>query len=350
MNEEKSDRGYYMVRAMHQADKHFDLFFKEGVVAIGWSRVDVRNLNSKEEVSEALDRSYDFWSDTAPRVRGKKENEILRFNSIRDGDRIVVPFHSSIALATATSDHRYVPEVRESHDLSNQTFVDYERQDGDIAAVPREELSEGLQRRLRVRGSTVSDLREFADEIESLFQGEEFSWQARMEKEEEKRRRDFRDDLLNNIRDGRTNLKAGGIGLENLVAALLRYDGYQADVLSKATFPGFADADVKASQSDRFGERQLLVQVKHHQGTTGTWGAEQLRSILDEEPAQYSDYQLVLVTTGTMSSELKALCERNDIHYMDGDDLADWIVDHVDTLDANLRRKLGISAVPELTL
>lgn len=119
------DRDYYMVRAKNQTDEEFEFFFESGVAAIGWSRVDVRNLESKEEVTEVLGDHYDFWDEAAVSVRGRRENEILRFNNIQR-DRIVVPYRSSIALATAIGEH----------------------------------LTEGLARRLRVRGMTVNELNE----------------------------------------------------------------------------------------------------------------------------------------------------------------------------------------------
>ncbi|MCS3643831.1 hypothetical protein [Salinibacter ruber] len=75
---ETEDRDYYMVRAKDQTDDEFAYFFQNSMVAIGWSRVDVRSLDSKEQVDDVVSDHYDFWSDAYSSVRGRRENEILR--------------------------------------------------------------------------------------------------------------------------------------------------------------------------------------------------------------------------------------------------------------------------------
>jgi restriction system protein len=342
-------RNYYMVRANRQTDMSFNLLFQEGVVALGWSRVDVRALGTKSEVDDALRAHYDFWPDLAPQVRGRRENEIMRFNGIKEGDRIVVPYRNAIALATATGEHRYVPGVRSTHDLSNQVVVDYRRKDGDVVGVPRKELTEALARRLRVRGSVVANLGEFAGEIDRLFKAKDFTWQAHHQEEEEQRRLRFRDQLLGRLRSGSVHLEAGGFGLEKLVEQLLRLEGYdETRVLPRQTFDDVGDADVEASRADRFSEQKLLVQVKHHRGFSGQRGVKQLATVREREPEAWGDHDLVLVTTGKVSEEVADYATRKDVTLLDGDDLIDWLLDHVGDLDWDMQQRLGISGVPEL--
>lgn len=349
-NLDTEDRDYYMVRAKNQTDEEFEFFFENSVAAIGWSRVDVRNLESKDEVSEVFGDHYDFWDEASATVRGRRENEILRFNNIQKGDRIVVPYRSSIALATATGEDRYESEVKDTVDLSNQVVVDYRRKDGDVAAIPRDHLTEGLARRLRVRGMTVNELNEFDEEIEEFFRKEYFDWQVRLEKEEEERRSEFRKQLLQNIQDGRTYLDAGGQGLEKLVAELLKCEGYdEAEVFSER-FEGVADADVRAVRADRFGEQKLLVQVKHHQGSSGDHGIDQLIAIPDLAPERYEDHKLVLVTTGSIEEETRNRANKHDIDILEGNDFADWLLDHIEHIDTETRHRLGISDLPQLTI
>lgn len=343
------DPDYYMVRAKDQTDEEFEFFFDNEVVAIGWSRVDVRELDTKEEVDEVVGKHYDFWDEAGPRLRGRRENEILRFNSIEEGDRVVVPYHSSIALATVTGEHQYEPEVVESIDLSNQVKVTYLREDGDIAAIPRDELTEGLARRLRVRGISVNELDEFAEEIEQLFRVDDYRWQARLEDEEEERREEFRADLLQNIRDGKTHLDAGGRGLEELVAELLDCEGYD-EAETTGAFPGDADADVRATRADRFGEQKILVQVKHHQGTSGGHGVDQLIAIPKQAPEKYEDHKLVYLTTGDVKQEVRERAAKHDIDVLDGHEFADWLLDYVDEINPRMRRQLGISDLPQLSM
>lgn len=345
---ETEGRDYYMVRAKDQTPEEFELFFDKEVVAIGWSKVDVRGLETKDEVDEAMSPHYSFWREASSRVRGRRENEILRFNNIEAGDRVIVPYHSSVALATATGDHVYEPGG--SFDFANRIRVNYLRQDGEVVAVPRDELTEGLSRRLRVRGMTVNDLNEFDEEIERLYQSGGVGWQAHLEAKEEERRSEFRSKLLKNIQSGDTNLKAGGVGLEGLVTELLNCEGYEAESLSKKEFNDDADADISAVKSDRFGERKLLIQVKHHRGYSGTHGLEQLIAIPKQAPEEYEDHKLVLVTTGSVTEEVRSRASNNDIDVLDGDAFADWLLDHVNEINPEMRRRLGISDLPQLTL
>jgi len=337
-----------MVRAKDQTKAEFDHFFKNDVVAIGWSQVDVRDLDSKEEVDKVLDEHYgDFWSDAYHSVRGRRENEILRFNGIEKGDRVLVPYRSSVALATINGEHRYVPNT--GVDLSNQIVVTYERdEEGDLLTVSRSDLTGGLQSRLRMPGSTVTDLNEFADEIERLFgREEEFTWKSRHRKQEKERRKAFRKTLLDRLQQGENHLSAGGLGLESLVAELLRLEEFdEVGSLPKNAFEGKGDADIEASRADRFGEREVLLQIKHHRGESGRHGLEQLQAIQMNEPETWGGHELVLVSTGSVSPEIEEDAEQTEIVVLDETDFIDWLLDHVEELKPETRRKLGLSEVP----
>lgn len=342
-----AEQGYYMVRAMRQTEQDFDLFFEKNVVAVGWSYVD---FTSSEDAEALVERVYYSDGKTAPQVVGKKKNEVRRFKGIKSGDRIIIPYYDAICLAKARSEQLYDKTIVDSLDLSNQRQVDYLRVEGSVVHISRDELSERLQRRLRVRGTTVADLYEFGEEIEALFSKKNFSWLLQFEKAQKDLVSDFKTELLQNIQEGKTNLQTGGVGLENLVRELLEIEGYKAKVLSKSVFPGFADADIRASRADRFGEINLLVQVKHHTGITDTWGAKQLAEILRQQPTKYPDYKLVLVSTAEASDELREMCEKQDIILFTGSDLASWVFEAIPKLDPKTRIKLGISNVPELAV
>ena len=92
------------------------------------------------------------------RKLSKKLNEVKRFKLIKDGDYILVPYYNYVVIAEATSEEKYSDEDK-SQDLSNQKIVRYRLvDDNERLMIPRNELSEGLKRRIRVRGSTVSNL------------------------------------------------------------------------------------------------------------------------------------------------------------------------------------------------
>lgn len=346
---ESEERDYYTVRANNQTDEEFDYFFENGIVAIGWSQVDVRTLESKEEVDDVLSDLYgEFWSEAYPSVRGRRENEILRFNGIEEGDRVLIPYRSSVALATVDGEHRYVPPDTDVV-FSNQIVVTYER-DGeeDLLTVSRSDLTGALQSRLRVPGSSVTNLNEFADEIERLFgRKEQLTWKARHRKQEEERRQKFQAVLLARLQHGEDRLPAGGLGLEGLVAELLRLDGFdEVNPLGKNTFDGMADADLEATRADRFGERMVLIQVKHHRGESGRHGLQQLQAIRKNDSETWGDHELVLVSSGHVPQDVKNDAEQKDIVVLDETDFIDWLLDHVDKLKPETRRKLGLSEVP----
>jgi restriction system protein len=342
---------YLLVRAMGQTPAEFEVFFDNGVVAVGWSNANFSKVVDPTTLVARVKDAYYEGSSTAPQVVARKLNEVRRFKNIRPGDRIIVPYYSTLRLAIAEEDELFDSGRGYNLDLANQRRVRYVRtDDGQYVTIPRRSLSEALQRRARARGTTVADLFEFASELEPLFQGDHSGWFAQIEKAEALRVDRFKRELLRNIRKGNTNLQAGGYGLEELVRDLLTSEGYSAQILSKRAFQGVADADVLATRSDRFGETKLLVQVKHHQGVTGTFGAEQLAEIRNATPELYQDYSLVLVSSAQASPELAAACEAEGILLVDGNELVDWIYDLLPRLDAAIRIRLGISEVPEFAV
>ena len=148
---------YYMVRAYRN---QFNEFFDSDVVAEGWSEVDFSACSNANELIERIRQEYGYLKDCHPTTRGRHLAAIRRFKSIQKGDKILVPYWSSIVLATATGEENYNGKLKYPIEQANQHRVEYHRdKDGNVIPIPRRHLSEGLQRRLRVQGSTVSDLR-----------------------------------------------------------------------------------------------------------------------------------------------------------------------------------------------
>jgi hypothetical protein len=334
-----------MVRAMLSTEKDFQLFFSKSVVAVGWSKVDFTAFKNSQELALKVTDVYYKGTQIAAPSLGKKVNEAKRFFDIKEGDFIIVPYHESICLAVAKAKRFYDKNIAGTLDLSNQLEVEYQKTKGQPRVISRNSLREGLQRRLRVRGSTVSNLYEFSDEIEDLFNKTDVSIESKVEKKEDQIRVDFTKRLLTNIQKGDTYLQTGGIGLENLVKELLECEGYKdVAVLSKKAFKGFADADICATKSDRITEHKLLIQVKHHSGFTDGWGLKQLK-LIKEQP-EYRDYDMALLTSANFQDSLKKECYEANVIPIDGAELAKWIMECASKLSAGTRGKLGISSVP----
>ncbi len=341
----RMEKNYYMVRAMGSTDAELNVFIDNSVVAVGWSDINFSNYNieKSDELVNAVRESYyaakGLWQPTI----SKKLNEVRRFHEIKKGDYIVIPYGSAIRLAKAEETKKYDVSSK-GLDLSNQREVTYL---GSSKAISRDFLSEELQRRLRVRGSTVSNLYEFKDEIEELFNDKDnYSWSNKFIKKEMEQKEKLKVKLINNIVIGKTNLKAGGLGLEQLVQELLECEGYSAKILPKTSFKGTADADILGFKPDPFQDINVLVQVKHHIGYTDDWGLKQLAAI--KNLPEYGDHTFVLVTSANIQEKTRKIADDLQIITKDGNELADWIIDNIHKLNSDTRKKLGICSIPQI--
>jgi restriction system protein len=329
-----SEPHYYLVRS------NPDLV-EQGLVGVGWSDFNFAEIAEPDEAIDQINNAYGV---------GRNANQIRRFFNIAPDDVIVAPLPYSVAIGRATGGLVY-SEAHFKNDEANQRRVSFPRDaEAHVVTVPRSSFSEAFQRRLRVRGMTVNDLSEFADEIQealvSLARGENHHWQNHFLRQVSQQREQFKSKLLDNIQSGRTNLLTGGAGLENLVRELLTIEGYKARVLSKQQFGSFADADVLATRTDRIASVQLLVQVKHHQGQTGAYGVHQLQEIAKAHAGEYNDHKRVMITSGAISPELATEAENAGVTVIGGTELVDWIAEHIDRLASETKFALGIYEVP----
>lgn len=339
------ERNYYMVRAMLSREEDFDIFFKNNIVAVGWSEVDFTKYKTSDALRDAVRKSYYENSGRAPQVDSKNLNEVERFKNIQAGDYIIVPFYSGIALCVAEKEELYNNEAYRS-DLSNQRRVAYRYLDNELLVIPRTELSEGLQRRLRVRGNTVSNLYEFKDEIEKIFESKSYSYSQAVRGAENKVLTELKCGLLENIRNGHTNLQTGGVGLEQLVCELMTIEGYKSRVLAKTKFTGKADADVEAIKIDAFMNKKIFVQVKHHSGISPRSGIQQVIDVLKQ--TEFEDYDGYFITSADVDPADMLFAKENGIEVMDGSDLVELIIADIDELSTTTKQQLGICKFPVL--
>lgn len=335
----------YMVRAMGSTEKDFNIFLSNSVVATGWSEIDFTQYEyNPSALREAVDLMYYRGKNKAPQVVGRNLNEVVRFINIQKGDYIIVPYWSHILMAVSKGEFLYDEKAYDC-DLANQLKVSYLQDLGEVKKVPRNALSEGLQRRLRVRGSSVSSLEDFCDEIIRLFDKNE-TYENTIYSAIQAENEAFKNKLQDVITSGKSNLRTGGMGLEQLVCELMICEGYNARVLPKQKFDGYADADVEAVKDDRFGSKKLFIQVKHHDGVSSSWGIEQLEQIMGM--SDYADYEFAFVTSAMLSDESIKRASDEGIIVIDGEGLAEWIMDNVHTLSKETLLKLRISNIPHI--
>lgn len=314
---------------------------EKSVVGVGWSDHDFSAAKDAEEAIQAIEADYGI---------GRNANQVRRYFAIQDGDLIVATLPYFVAIGPASGGLFFDPAYAQADKVNQRRVVFPKDANGNVVKIPRSSFSEAFQRRLRVRGITVNDLGEFQQEVldayEKVSAGKDYSWLLQIEEKEGKAIDAFKKRLLLNIQHGRTNLQTGGVGLEHLVMELLKCEGYKAGVLSKRAFPGFADADVKASRSDPCKAVNLLVQVKHHQGFTNEHGLAQLEEIRTHKLPEYDDYDLVFCTSASVSPEFQKRAEASKVAVIDGEALVEWIAVRIDDLTPETKNCLGICEVP----
>ena len=338
-------QNYYMVRAMDSTEPFFKAFFDNSIVGVGWSEVDFSKHSDTDKLREAVYQACYKGKNQRQQLISKHLNEVERFKNIQAGDYIVVPFYSGIVLAVADPEEYYAADYKEM-DLANQRAVRYRYKNGTLLVIPRNELSEGLQRRLRVPGNSVSNLYEFRDEIDRLFSDDSYSYSKVLQEKENAHLDVLRKTLLERIQNGNTHLQTGGIGLEQLVCELMHIEGYTAKVLAKNKFSGSADADIEAFRTDAFCSEKIFVQVKHHSGTSPRSGIQQVVDVLSQ--TAYEEYDGWFITSASVAAEDLLFAKENGIHVMEGHDLVDLIISDADKLSEETRIKLGISKYPAL--
>lgn len=338
-------RNYYMVRAMASEDEDFKVFLDNSVVAVGWSEVDFTKYSNSDRLREKVNEVYYLGKDKSPIKVSQNLNEVARFKDMKKGDYIIIPYNSDILIAVVEDGEIY-SKKDEVRDLANQRKVSYRYYNNELLKISRNELSEGLQRRLRVRGMTVNTLFEFKDEIETIFSRQSYSYTHEIKMREEQELNELKEALLQNIQNGNTNLQTGGIGLEKLVCELMQCEGYDAKVLAKTKFSGKADADIQAIKEDYFMSKKIFVQVKHHSGFSGKEGIQQIIDVLQQE--QYMDYDGFFITSASVDDETRQFAKDNNIEVMDGKALVELITNNMEKLPVTTLRSLGISLRPHL--
>ena len=335
MNNEKS---YYLVRSSR------DIPWDKSVIGVGWDDIPFCEHDDCKTLIEAIDGNYGI---------GRSANQVRRFKSIKPGDVIVVPTWGAVVIGIAEEEELHDPTFQYKWGSNQHRVKFFTDANGQVLFVPRDELSNRLQTRCRIR-LTIADVGEFAGELDQitnrLSEGKKYSWDAELASRAELMEKTAKSQLLSNIQNGHnTILKAGGIGLELLVTDLLAADGFTARVLSKRTFAGMGDADVSASKDNFLGETEsYLVQVKHHTGNTSAWALSQLATIQDDLPEEYTDHRMVLLTTGQVDGDVEKEARQKKIAIVTGEQLVDWVFNNLQALSLKTRNALGLIEVPQL--
>lgn len=309
---------------------------KSGMVGHGWRQVDFSRFDSADDL-------INYFKEEKIN-RGRKTNQIKRFFNLSMGDIALVPAEQAVAVVKVDGKKSY-DRSAVGYGSNRVSVTPFQDPLGNIRYVERKVLSEGLQRRLRVRQS-VTDLDIFSDEIGHLVSSLEsdgnLGYVSTINEGDIAYREGFKSRLLKKIRKGHTGLAAGGNGLERLVKHLFEIEGYQARILPKTNGEGIADVDIEATRNDPFVNTKLLVQVKHHDGREGLRGIRQLQGASEEDDAVVR----VLITTADVSDDVLQLDD--SIKVIDGNEFVEWLTERVDKINDEFRCRLGIFGLPAL--
>ncbi len=310
-------------------------------IGYGWKQINFAshdNINSL--IKEIIDKNGSI---------GRMTNQVKNYFNLREDDIVIVPLGKSIAIAKVIGKKLFEPLFTRGHG-ANQVRVEFFRKGNKIIRIPRSALKQNLESRLKLR-TTIGDLSRFSKEIEHLIENlnnyGDFEINNSFQEKVDFYEQEFKKDLLNAICKGNTRLKAGGRGLEEFVKELLEIEGYsQVDILDKKNGEGIADVDIQATSENNPFLKDILIQVKHHNGETSKHAINQL--IAYEAEATSNAYKWV-ITTGHISDESKLHAEENQINIMEGEQFVDWIYTNLNKLSRETKANLGIVDVPKLS-
>lgn len=310
-------------------------------IGYGWKQINFAshdNINSL--IKEIIDKNGSI---------GRMTNQVKNYFNLREDDIVIVPLGKSIAIAKVIGKKLFEPLFTRGHG-ANQVRVEFFRKGNKIIRIPRSALKQNLESKLKLR-TTIGDLSRFSKEIEHLIENlnnyGDFEINNSFQEKVDFYEQEFKKDLLNAICKGNTRLKAGGRGLEEFVKELLEIEGYsQVDILDKKNGEGIADVDIQATSENNPFLKDILIQVKHHNGETSKHAINQL--IAYEAEATSNAYKWV-ITTGHISDESKLHAEENQINIMEGEQFVDWIYTNLNKLSRETKANLGIVDVPKLS-
>ncbi len=349
-------KNYYIIRIRTDVDE----FVKKSKVAVGWSDIDfTKYIHDQEKLLEKIQNHYYSSNNVSHITRGRKLGEIKRFINIRKGDVIVVPSYRSFYIGCATGEFVYDKNSYDN-DLSNQLFVDFKK-DENNEPIPfeRNGKNTALATKLKVRGFTVLDIKEkiLTKSIDELFNStKDISDVERIIKLENQELKKFKSNLKNVLSDYKMiSLRAGGIGFEELIKALMESDGYKATVLPKRIGRnGIADVDILAVKESQLADEfttACYIQAKHYWGESGN-GIDQIIAFKEQTNGDFETHdqknisispeniKYVLISSGSFCKEVATKAEQNNIILIDGERLSEILFNKIDELPI-IRYQLG---------
>ena len=314
---------------------------RQDKVGYGWKKVNFSEYQSAKDVITAIKANYENGI-------GRKANMVKQFFNLKPDDIVIVPLSKSFAIGKIEG-QKFYDEALANDYASNLVSVKFFRDtQGNVLRISRKTLSTKLETRLKIK-SAIANLNDFSDEIQkiitNILENGSYLQDSYLLQKQEEAIDNFKTDLLSAIVKGTVTLDAGGKGIEDLIAKLLKLEGYQSSVQAKNAISGLADVDIIGIKTDAFVTSTLLIQAKHHQGTTSNHGIKQLIEFDDEN---YKNPKKILITTAKVSDETSELARINNIQIIGGEEFMDILYPHIRKLPEKFKNQLGIIDMPML--
>lgn len=348
---------YFMVRTMYDT---YD-FAKDGVVALGWEKVDFsQNISNIDALIAEIDKKYYQDEMISKRIKGRKLNEIRRFMSIQKGDTIVVPCGDSFMIGQSTGEYvRQHSRASENGYLYNQLKVDFICESGLPLRFKRKGKNTALTTKLGCRGFTVLSIHDqnIIQEIDKLRKEQkDLSSSTILEHKEELGNGETIKAIHKALQNyATTSLDAHGIGFEKLIAKLFEVNGFDSYALSKQCGKEKADADILVINKSLLGDEfttAYYIQAKHYCGNTNDYGLNQIKAfkeqiieqadnglieLLEKDSEQtisvdINNIRYCFITSGFFMEDVRTIARENNIILIEGDTLAKLIFDNFDKL------------------
>lgn len=264
-----------------------------------------------------------FKKDSAivcPASASSKETAL--FNSLNDGDIILVPVNGGIAVAKATSSAG-----------ADRRAVQYKKGRGGAPdVIPKTCLSPALRNMINSKYPVVS-IDAFQGEIDALLAPGSGAWIYSMNEEKMK---EFRNKLKDIVQNGYANVE--------LMKEILIANGY---CIRDAPNLPRKDAVIVAECRSSFGNREkLFFKIRSDRGRRDDDYVDAMINAKNAFPDIAGHRGIFITTTDHIAESAKALALANNMEAWTVSGMIDLIIESMDKLSPDIKKRLGIQVAP----
>ncbi|MDI6552086.1 hypothetical protein QMA51_10575 [Leuconostoc suionicum] len=151
---------YYKNRAFPGGVDRFDIVKEYKSIGIGWSHIPFQGDNSISQIKKSLEMSeYEFKSEHSLSVTA---GFFFRLQNMNINDRILIPYkNETVTIAKVSGKYRYDKQLAKKYDMGHVVDIEI------LKTISVSKLSIRLKKSVDTI-LTITDLSQFADEIEQL--------------------------------------------------------------------------------------------------------------------------------------------------------------------------------------